>query len=159
MTLEEVKSKISITEKNKVLTEGQRKALLDVYQKKLAELEPESAKNSIKERAKKVPSEIKEKVAKTVANAKTESKKIDYNCDDLVKEAKERHAKAKEAAKDRASAPKKTEVTKSKEKIERAHEAIEKQVEAGKLAKAQLIKLRDETKDLLSLLEKAIKNS
>jgi hypothetical protein len=87
-----------------------------------------------------------------------ESKKDDYDCDDLIKEAKERHAKAKAAAEARAEAPKKTEATKDKEKIEKVHEAVEKQVEAGKLTKKQLVTLINETKDLLKLLEKALKN-
>jgi hypothetical protein len=89
---------------------------------------------------------------------KKESKKDDYDCDDLIKEAKERHAKAKAAAEARAEAPKKTEATKDKEKIEKVHEAVEKQVEAGKLTKKQLMTLINETKDLLKLLEKALKN-
>jgi chorismate mutase len=87
-----------------------------------------------------------------------ESKKDPYDCDDLIKEAKERRAKAKAAAEARAEAPKKTEATKDKEKIEKVHEAVEKQVEAGKLTKKQIVTLINETKDLLKLLEKALKN-
>lgn len=90
--------------------------------------------------------------------SKTEPKKDAYDCDDLVKEAKERHAKAKAAAEARANAPKKSEATKDKEKIEKVHETVEKQLEKGKLNKSQLEKLIAETKDLLKLLEKALKN-
>lgn len=94
----------------------------------------------------------------TKSEEKAEHKKADYNCDDLIKEAKERHAKAKAAAEARANAPKKSEATKDKEKIEKVHETVEKQLEKGKLTKAQLQKLIAETKDLLKLLEKALKN-
>lgn len=94
----------------------------------------------------------------TKAEEKAEHKKDAYNCDDLVKEAKERHAKAKAAAEARANAPKKSEATKDKEKIEKVHETVEKQLEKGKLNKSQLEKLIQETKDLLKLLEKALKN-
>jgi outer membrane murein-binding lipoprotein Lpp len=87
-----------------------------------------------------------------------ESKKSDYDCDDLIKEAKERHAKAKKAAEVRAEAPKKTEATKDKEKIEKVYDNVEKHIEKNKLSKAQLEKLIAETKDLLKLLEKALKN-
>jgi len=87
-----------------------------------------------------------------------ESKKSDYDCDDLIKEAKERHAKAKKAAEARAEAPKKTEATKDKEKIEKVYDNVEKHIEKNKLSKAQLEKLIAETKDLLKLLEKALKN-
>jgi hypothetical protein len=87
-----------------------------------------------------------------------ESKKESYDCDDLIKEAKERHAKAKKAAEARAEAPKKTEATKDKEKIEKVYDNVEKHIEKNKLSKAQLEKLIAETKDLLKLLEKALKN-
>jgi hypothetical protein len=90
--------------------------------------------------------------------SKTEPKKDAYDCDDLVKEAKERHAKAKKAAQARAEAPKKSEATKDKEKIEKVHDTVEKQLEKGKLNKSQLQKLIAETKDLLKLLEKALKD-
>lgn len=102
--------------------------------------------------------EAKESKAEEKEETKKESKKPDYDCDDLIKEAKERHEKSKVAAEARAEAPKKTEATKDKEKIEKVHEAVEKQVEAGKLSKKQLMTLINETKDLLKLLEKALKN-
>jgi hypothetical protein len=87
-----------------------------------------------------------------------EEKKQPYNCDDLIKEAEERHERAKKAAKERANAPKKSEATKGKEKIEKVHDTIEKQIEAGKFTKEQVKKLIAETKDLLKLLEKALNN-
>ena len=101
-----------------------------------------------------------EKTSKEKAEkpAKTTDKKTPYNCDELIKEAEERHAKKQKAAKERANAPKKSEATKGKEKIEKVHDAIEKQIEAGKFTKEQLKKLIAETKDLLNLLEKALNN-
>jgi len=97
----------------------------------------------------------KEKSGKFVKEAKETKKesKNDYDCDELIKDAKLKQAKRKAAAEKRAEAPKKTEVTKAKEKIERAHESIEKQIKAGKFKKPQLQKLIEETKDLLKLLE------
>jgi hypothetical protein len=94
----------------------------------------------------------------TKTEVKAETKKDPYNCDDLIKEAKERHAKKQAAAKERKEAPKKSEATKGKEKIEKVHDAIEKQIEAGKFTKEQVKKLIAETKDLLKLLEKALNN-
>jgi hypothetical protein len=101
-----------------------------------------------------------EKPSKAAAEkpAKTTDKKTPYNCDELIKEAEERHAKKQKAAKERAEAPKKSEATKGKEKIEKVHDAIEKQIEAGKFTKEQVKKLIEETKDLLNLLEKALNN-
>lgn len=179
MTKQDIELKIATTKRNTVLNETQKASLLAMYEKMLAKFdsEPEKKetpakeekvekkpKHSIKERAKKVPAEVKERIDKKAkeikeSEPKPESKKVNYNCDDLIKEAKEKHAKAKAAAKERAEAPKKTEVTKSKEKIDRAHEAIEKQVESGKLAKAALLKLRKETKELLDFIDEAIKKA
>lgn len=102
-----------------------------------------------------------EKTSKTATEkpAKTSTEKKDpYNCNDLIKEAQERHAKKQQAAKERKKAPKKSEATKGKEKIEKVHDAIEKQIEAGKFTKEQLKKLIAETKDLLKLLVKALNN-
>jgi hypothetical protein len=100
----------------------------------------------------------KAEVKETKAEEKAEPKKDPYNCDDLIKEAEERHAKKQKAAKERKATPKKSEVTKDKEKIDKVHDAIEKQVENGKLTKGQIKKLIAETKDLLKLLEKALNN-
>jgi hypothetical protein len=99
----------------------------------------------------------KAELKETKPESKAE-KKQPYNCDDLIKEAEERHERAKKAAKERAAAPKKSEATKGKEKIEKVHDAIEKQIEAGKFTKEQVKKLIAETKDLLKLLEKALNN-
>lgn len=86
--------------------------------------------------------------------AKKSSKKIDYDCDELIAKAK----KAKAAAKERAARPQKTEVTKSKETIEKVHDKVQKNVEAGKFGKAQLQKLITETEDLLTFLKKTLKS-
>lgn len=101
---------------------------------------------------------VKKDKIETKENKTAETKKTPYNCDELIKEAEERHAKKQKAAKERAEAPKKSEATKGKEKIEKVHDAIEKQIEAGKFTKEQVKKLIAETKDLLKLLEKALNN-
>lgn len=120
----------------------------------------EKPKAEKKEKVAKEPKkhEAKESKSEEKAEVKTESKKTNYNCDELIKEAKERLAKAKATAEARAEASKKTDATKDREKIEKVHEAVEKQVEAGKLTKKQLMTLINETKDLLKLLEKSLKN-
>jgi hypothetical protein len=94
------------------------------------------------------------KKAEAKAEPKKESKKIDYDCDELIAKAK----KAKAAAKERSAAPKKTEVTKSKETIEKVHDKVQKNVEAGKFGKAQLQKLITETEELLTFLKKTLKS-
>lgn len=117
-------------------------------------------------------SEVKEQLLEVVEpkdksdkkEQKKEPKKSDkkttgeYNCDDLIAEAKERKAKAKKRAEERANEPKKTEGTKAKEKVEKTHGAIEKLIESGKLKKAQIEKILAETRDLVKLLEKALKS-
>lgn len=85
---------------------------------------------------------------------KETAKKIDYDCDELIAKAK----KAKAAAKERAARPQKTEVTKSKETIEKVHDKVQKNVEAGKFGKAQLQKLITETEELLTFLKKTLKS-
>ena len=104
-----------------------------------------------KEYAKAVKDKDEDKITKIVTRG---SKKIDYDCDELIAKAK----KAKAAAKERAAAPKKTEVTKSKETIEKVHDKVQKNVEAGKFGKAQLQKLITETEDLLTFLKKTLKS-
>ena len=127
-------------------------------EKQMAREEIADLKSKLKEDKPVKAATEKTNKAATEKPAKTTDKKDPYNCDDLIKEAKERHEKAKKAAKERADAPKKSEVTKGKEKIEKVHDAIEKQIEAGKFTKEQLKKLIAETKDLLKLLEKALNN-
>lgn len=100
------------------------------------------------------PSPSPKKAAAKKAEPKKDSKKIDYDCDDLIAKAK----KSKAAAKDREAAPKKTEVTKSKEAIEKVHDKVQKNVEAGKFGKAQLQKLITETEELLTFLKKTLKS-
>jgi len=95
------------------------------------------------------------KKGETKKEEKKESKKPDYDCDELIEKAKKAAKKAKESAKKSANKP---EVTKAKEKIERTHETIEKKIEKGEFTKAQVAKLIGETKDLLKMLEKALKS-
>jgi hypothetical protein len=132
-------------------------ASLPKDEQEMAKEEIADLKSKLKEEK---PVKAAEKPSKAAAEkpAKTTDKKTPYNCDELIKEAEERHAKKQKAAKERAEAPKKSEATKGKEKIEKVHDAIEKQIEAGKFTKEQLKKLIAETKDLLNLLEKALNN-
>jgi hypothetical protein len=154
----DLKSKLE-TEKVGVskFTNGQGSKMTD------ADIEAERERRTKKAEPKKKAEPIekpepKKAEPKAKTEEKAETKKTPYNCDELIKEAEERHAKKQKAAKERKEAPKKSEVTKDKEKIEKVHDTIEKQVEEGKLTKGQIKKLIAETKDLLKLLEKALNN-
>jgi phage terminase large subunit-like protein len=96
---------------------------------------------------------------KTFMKAKTSSKAPmtddDYDCDEIIAEALKRKADAKKSAKKSANKP---EVVKATNKVERTHDAIEKQIEQGKLKKAQIEKIIAETEDLLRMLKKALKS-
>lgn len=144
MTKKDYEIKIAAAKSNKALNDKQREQIVAMYEKKIAELEP----------AKKPAPKAAAKKAEPKAEPKKDSKKIDYDCDELIAKAK----KAKAAAKERAAAPKKTEVTKSKENIERVHDKVQKNVEAGKFGKAQLQKLITETEELLTFLKKTLKS-
>lgn len=159
MTKAEILEKIEKTKKNPLIDANLKEALYKKFNAQLAELEKEEPKKEVKEEAKKEKKETKSDEKKeTKSEEKKESKKPDYDCDDLIAKEKERVKKQKEAAKKRAAEPEKTEVTKAKEKIERTHETIEKKIEKGEFTKAQISKLIEETKDLLKMLEKALKS-
>jgi hypothetical protein len=154
MTKKDFEIKIAAAKSNKALNDKQREQIIAMYEKKIAELEP-AKKAEPKAAAKKAePVEPAKKAAPVKAEPKKDSKKIDYDCDDLIAKAK----KARAAAKERAAAPKKTEVTKSKETIEKVHDKVQKNVEAGKFGKAQLQKLITETEELLTFLKKTLKS-
>ena len=76
----------------------------------------------------------------------------EYDCDDLIAQAKERRKKAKE----RANQPKKSDATKNKEKLEKVFENVKERAEDKDITKAELVKLISETKSLLSMLEKKL---
>jgi hypothetical protein len=96
---------------------------------------------------------------KTSTKAKTPSKATmtdeDYDCDEIIAEALKRKKNAKKSAKKSANKPA---VVKATNKVERTHDAIEKQIEQGKLKKAQIEKIIAETEDLLRMLKKALKS-
>lgn len=100
-----------------------------------------------------LPSVLSNKKPKKDSKIKTETKKYEYDCEELISKAKERHEKSKERAKVES---KKSEVVKAKEKIDRTHEQIEHKIEKGEFTKAQIQKLIVETTELLKMLEKAI---
>jgi hypothetical protein len=130
-------------------------------EKEMAREEIADLKSKLKEEkpVEKAPkAEPKQKAEKVEKPKQATEKNEDYNCDDLIKKAKERHAKAKKAAEARANAPKKSDATRDKDKIEKVQETVEKHIEKGKFTRPQLEKLIAETKDLLKLLEKALKD-
>lgn len=108
------------------------------------------------------PLESKKEVTKSKILAKKETpvkstpqKEDDYDCDEIIAEALKRKKNAKKSAEKSANKP---EVVKATKKVERTHDAIEKQIEAGKLKKAQIEKIIAETEDLLRMLKKALKS-
>lgn len=128
--------------KEKDEKEGIAKAVENLNKKVLSTFKPSSkGKNKIK---------ISVDEKKETKLKETEEER----CQRIIREAKIASKKARESAKKSAKKP---DITKAKEKIERAHETIEKKIEKGEFTKAQISKLIDETKDLLKMLEKALK--
>jgi chemotaxis protein histidine kinase CheA len=145
-----------------------------IYRETTNALAKETAKKKLEEagvpltegKAKPTPSEPKKKAepkAKPEPKAKAEPKKPtsaskdDYDCDDLIKQAKERKAKAKANAQKRANAPKKTTATKNKEAVEKTTTRVEKSVESrakkGEVKVAELEKLIAEYEEAIKKLK------
>ncbi len=80
----------------------------------------------------------------------------DYDCDAIIAQEKERAKKRKEAKAARDNAPKKTPVTKAKEKVEKAAESIMDRVESGTASKSEITKLIASVKGVLKKLESAL---
>ena len=81
----------------------------------------------------------------------SEDKKVvdPYDCDELIRQAKERKRKAKE----RADQPQKTQATKNKEKISNVIENVKERLNDEDITIAEVEKLIIATKDLLKTLE------
>ncbi len=96
---------------------------------------------------------------KTKAEAKHPEDEDDY-CEKVIREAKERRAKAKANAKKRANEPKKTPATKNKEKVEKTTEKVavnvEKRAEKGQVSKAEILKLIAEYEEAIKKLKKVL---
>lgn len=86
---------------------------------------------------------------KSVPLKKSEIKDLEYDCDDLIEKEKKRKAKAKE----RAKLPKKSPATKNKEKLENVFDNIKERTSDGEVSKAELLKLINECKELLNMLQ------
>jgi hypothetical protein len=94
---------------------------------------------------------VKSEDKKETKSEKTEEER----CQEIIDKQRIASKKAKAAAKKSAKKP---EVTKAKEKIERTFEVIENKIEKGALTKAEVAKLIVETKEVLKMLEKALKS-
>ena len=131
----------------------------EIARKSLEKLDAEMPNpDSKKEKVEKQLKAKKEKVEKQQQPKKEKVSNTDeYDCDDLIKKAKETHKKRKIAAEKRASTPKKKPATKIKEGIETISDKIDGSVEKGNVSKAELEKLIASTKALLSRLEKQLK--
>jgi hypothetical protein len=77
------------------------------------------------------------------------SERDEYNCDELIDKAIERKKKAKE----RSQLPKKAEVTKNKEKIDKVITNVKERAESDDISMSELQKLIEETEQLLNLLK------
>ena len=86
---------------------------------------------------------------KSVPLKKSEIKDLEYDCDELIEKEKKRKANAKK----RANEPKKSEATKIKDRLGEIGDRVEDGAEDGKLTRAELIKLINECKALLKVLE------
>lgn len=94
---------------------------------------------------------VKSEDKKETKSEKTEEER----CQEIIDKQRIASKKAKAAAKKSAKKP---ELTKAKEKIERTFEVIENKIEKGALTKAEVAKLIVETKEVLKMLEKALKS-
>jgi len=91
----------------------------------------------------------KEKTEKKKPIPKGKKTTDPYDCDELIKQAKERKKKAQE----RANLPKKTPATKNKEKIESVFDNVKERIADEEITKSEIEKLIAECKALLKLLE------
>jgi hypothetical protein len=143
MTKEEIQSKLQTIRNNNALPEKQKGMLIDKYEKMLSEMkgaskqaEPKSEKKTRMPREKKV--------------VKVES---EYDCDDLIDEAKERKAKALAAYEKRKNAPKKSAATKSKDAVIKAEKSVEKGVKKGDISVSEIEKIISEYEDAIKKLK------
>jgi len=97
---------------------------------------------------------VERKTEKKKPVPKAEKSSDPYDCNELIKQAKERKKKAQE----RASLPKKTEATKNKEKIEKVISNVKERAEVDNISKTELWKLIQETEQLLNLLKNTYQN-
>ncbi len=164
--LAELKDKLQKAKTNKVLPENMRAKLIEKYEGEIAKLEAEPApladepaKTKKPKKAKKIvdhPSAPNLGVPEKKKKGKSIDLNDDYDCDTIIAEEKERAKKRKEAKAARENAPKKTPVTKAKEKVEKAAETIMDRVESGTASKSEITKLIASVKSVLSKLEKAL---
>ena len=173
MTNEEIKNKIADLEK-RVKNPNLPASLVGVINKSISDLkaqikgeptkpaqptkaEPKKAEPTKAEPAKAEPKKKAEPKAK--AEPKNPEDEDDY-CEKVIREAKERRAKAKANAKKRANEPKKTPATKNKEKVEKTTEKVavnvEKRAEKGQVSRAEILKLIAEYEDAIKKLKKVL---
>lgn len=105
----------------------------------------------------------REKVKKerSTTEKPTAPKKDPYDCEDLIATEKARQRKLKEAAKERADAPKHTPATKNKLAIEKVGERVvsnvHKRIEKGEVKRPELERLIKTTEEVLNSLRAALK--
>ena len=150
MNKSEIELKLKTIRNNNALPEKQKGMLIDKYEKMLAEMG--GGEPAAKPKAERKPRTVKPK-------AETTPKSDDYDCDDLIEDAKERKAKALAAYEKRKNAPKKSATTKAKETIEKAEKTVEKGVKKGDISISEIEKIISEYEDaiqkLKDLLERA----
>lgn len=126
---------------------------LAYYKTILKNIDHPTNKRYVKKNIEKIISELE---AKSEDKKETKSEETEEErCQKIIRDAKAASKKARESAKKSAKKP---EVTKAKERIERTYEIIENKIEKGSLTKAEVAKLIVETKEVLKMLEKALKS-
>ena len=148
MTREEIQSKLQTIRNNNALPEKQKGMLIEKYENMLADLgvAPKPTpieKKERKPRAARAPKQVVEK--KPTSD--------EYDCDDLIEDAKERKAKALAAYEKRKNAPKKSLATKSKEAVIKAEKTVEKGVKKGEISIADIDKIIAEYEDAIKKLK------
>lgn len=118
-----------------------------------AEKKTDAGKSATKA-SKKAERKAKKEKGAPVKKAEAKAAADDYDCDSLIKQVKERKAKAKAAAAKRAAQPKKTPATKNKEAVEKTTTRVTSNVE--KRAKKEDVN-PSEIQKLIAEYEEAIK--
>jgi len=167
MTPEEIKETISKIKANTAIPDKQKEMLVAKYTKMLGEAP--SAEPATPAPAKKVAGKPGRKTGTVMPKKekpKAQAQKAgdeEYDCEKIIKEAKERKAKAKARLKKLANEPKHTPATKNRDAVakvaEKVTENVEKRIETKKVSISEIEKLIDGAKEYLKTLEGILKKA
>jgi hypothetical protein len=147
---------ISLTEKK----EEKKVEKKEEPKEKKAEAKTEKKPEKKAEKPKREQGEEEEEDCDDLIEREKSAEKSGYDIDELLRQAKERKAKAKKRALEKKSEPKKTPITKAKEKVEKTTKTIvkglETSAEKGKLTATDLERLIAEYEEALKRLRKML---